>query len=276
MNAARRTYYDVLGVSPETPSVVLKAAFRALAKEYHPDSSADAAADPDRFIELQDAYAVLSDPVSRSAYDNALREALPEDGHAVPEDTADIQVPAPATPETPALQSVHARFMLYSDELAAGFREAMRSGRSEEQLLAFADRMEDQFLMEYFGEDHNVRALAKILLLRCRKDAVLELNELIGASAGLPAAARRRAVSDFVERHFADDGLLSPWLHEKFSTIRAAQAVQLVDKPPRVPERRETRALPPRRPHRMANMVKVFCWSCAVYFGLTIVSAATN
>lgn len=276
MNAATRTYYDVLGVSPETPAVVLKAAFRALAKEYHPDSSAEAAADPDRFIELQDAYAVLSDPAARSAYDNALRQALEagEPGDAV-EDHVDSQVSVPTSQESPALQSVHARFMLYSEELAGGFREAVRSGRSEEELLTFADRMEDQFLREYFGEDHDVRALAKVLLLRCRKDAVLELNELVGASAGFPAAARRRSVADFVERHFADEGLLSPWLREKFVTVRTAPEGRVMETP-RPHESRHAKALPARQTHRMRNIVKVFCWSCAVYFGMAFVSVAIN
>ena len=69
MNSGSRTFYDVLGVSPETPVVVLKAAFRALAKEYHPDSSAEAAADPDRFIELQDAYVQIYQRVNPSVVD---------------------------------------------------------------------------------------------------------------------------------------------------------------------------------------------------------------
>lgn len=276
MREQPRTYYDVLGVTPETPAVVIKAAFRALAKEYHPDSSAEAAADPERFIELQDAYAVLSDPAARSNYDLALRDSLgPEASPPVEAEQGDAAAVVPAVQDGPALQAVHARFMLYSEELAAGFREALRSGRSEEELLVFADHLEDQFLREYFGEDHDVRALAKLLLLRCRKDAVLELNALVSASAGFPETARRRRIAEFVGRHFADEGLLSPWIRDRFCNTRAEAAGRVVE-PSHKPQRRAAKALPQRRPHRVRSVVKVVCLSCAVYFGLLFVSAAGN
>lgn len=277
MTVASRTYYDVLGVSPETPAVVVKAAFRALAKEYHPDSSAEAAADPDRFIELQDAYAVLSDPAARSAYDTALQEAADAERQGSAEvspDSGEGAVPVPLAPDGPALQAVHARFMLYSEELAAGFREAVRAGRSEDELLAFAERIEEQFLKEYFGDDQDIRALAKLLLLRCRKDAVLELNALVGTSVGFPPAARRRSLAEFIERHFAGEGLLLPWLREKFAGSPPPPAALAAE-----PERRQERlatSRKPTRPQTVRSMVKVLCWSCAVYFGVLVVSALTH
>jgi molecular chaperone DnaJ len=63
-----RDYYDVLGVPRSASSEDLKSAFRRLARQYHPDvnSSADA---EERFKEINEAYAVLSDPDRRAAYD---------------------------------------------------------------------------------------------------------------------------------------------------------------------------------------------------------------
>lgn len=265
---ATRTYYDVLGVSPETHPVVIKAAFRALAKEYHPDSSAEGAADPDRFIELQDAYAVLSDPAARSAYDGELRAALEGSALALPA-LAETVLPEAAEPdrelETAALRAVHARFLVYSDDLAAGFREAAMTGRSEDELLAFADVMEEHFLKEYFGQDRDVRAIAKLLLLRCRKAALVELNELASASAALAEPGKQKVLAGFVERHFAGDTLILPWLRER---LGAGQQVAPVAKPVR-------QALPRRR-HALRGVVKVTCLSCAVYLGLLVVSAASN
>lgn len=277
MNSGSRTFYDVLGVSPDTPVVVLKAAFRALAKEYHPDSSTEAGADPDRFIELQDAYAVLSDPVARSAYDTALREAMEAERLA---SEAPVQQPGSLTVQLPfaqdggPLHAVHARLLLCSEELAAAFREAAGSGRSEEELLSFAEHMENQFLTEYFGDDRDVRALARLLLLRCRKAAVVELNELVTGSAAFPAAERRRALGDFAERQFVGEVLLLPWLRDRFAAPRAKPPVKTAGIAP--PARRVKLSAPEHRPHAMRSAVRVFCWSCAMYFGLAFVSTMTN
>ena len=71
-----RTYYDVLGVAADAPDIVIKAAFRALAKEYHPDRAGGQAMDPEKFIEIQNAYAVLSNPESRGEYDARLRPPI--------------------------------------------------------------------------------------------------------------------------------------------------------------------------------------------------------
>lgn len=61
-------YYSCLGVQPNAPAAVIRAAYRALAQEYHPDRNK--AADATRkFQELQRAYEVLSDPVERANYD---------------------------------------------------------------------------------------------------------------------------------------------------------------------------------------------------------------
>jgi molecular chaperone DnaJ len=65
---AQRDYYEVLGVPHNASADELKAAFRRLARQYHPDVNKDADAE-ERFKELNEAYGVLSDPDKRSAYD---------------------------------------------------------------------------------------------------------------------------------------------------------------------------------------------------------------
>lgn len=60
-------YYAVLQVSPDCSRRGLEAAYRQLAKIYHPDHPETA--DPDRFNEIIDAYRNLRDPARRVAYD---------------------------------------------------------------------------------------------------------------------------------------------------------------------------------------------------------------
>ncbi len=64
----KRDYYEVLGVSKDADDKELKKAFRSLARKYHPDKNDSPDAD-EKFKEIQEAYAVLSDSEKRTNYD---------------------------------------------------------------------------------------------------------------------------------------------------------------------------------------------------------------
>jgi molecular chaperone DnaJ len=61
-----KNYYVILGVPTDADLEEIRAAYRQLAKELHPDYYGR---DSGPFIDLQEAYAVLSDPQRRQAYD---------------------------------------------------------------------------------------------------------------------------------------------------------------------------------------------------------------
>lgn len=65
---AQRDYYEVLGVSRNATADELKSAFRGLARQYHPDINKESGAE-EKFKEINEAYAVLSDADKRAAYD---------------------------------------------------------------------------------------------------------------------------------------------------------------------------------------------------------------
>ncbi|MEW6670173.1 MAG: DnaJ domain-containing protein [Thermodesulfobacteriota bacterium] len=68
-----KDYYAVLGITPKADSQQVKAAYRNLAFQYHPDrNNADAAA-AEKMKAINEAYAVLSHPRKRQEYDR-LRE----------------------------------------------------------------------------------------------------------------------------------------------------------------------------------------------------------
>lgn len=66
--ATKKDYYDILGVSRSATKDQLKDAYRTLAMKYHPDKNKDSGAE-ERFKEISEAYAVLSDDTKRQTYD---------------------------------------------------------------------------------------------------------------------------------------------------------------------------------------------------------------
>ncbi|MBA3332463.1 MAG: J domain-containing protein [Actinobacteria bacterium] len=68
MSTTERDYYDVLGVKRGASEIQVKKAFRALARELHPDVSTSPDAEQ-RFREVAEAYEVLTDPERRALYD---------------------------------------------------------------------------------------------------------------------------------------------------------------------------------------------------------------
>ena len=63
-----KTYYDILGISRNATQAQIKSAYRKLAKQYHPDMGEETEETRIRFQEIQEAYAVLSDPAKRKIY----------------------------------------------------------------------------------------------------------------------------------------------------------------------------------------------------------------
>src|SRR5882757_729470 len=66
--AAKRDYYEVLGVQQNATQEEIKKAFRRLARQYHPDVNRESGADM-QFKEVNEANEVLSDPEKRAMYD---------------------------------------------------------------------------------------------------------------------------------------------------------------------------------------------------------------
>ena len=66
--AAKRDYYEVLGVARSASPDDIKKAFRRLARQYHPDVNKEPGADA-MFKEINEANEILSDPEKRAIYD---------------------------------------------------------------------------------------------------------------------------------------------------------------------------------------------------------------
>ncbi|NLY94437.1 MAG: molecular chaperone DnaJ [Myxococcales bacterium] len=80
MSSAPRDYYTVLGVSRDVDAAGLKAAYRKLVIQYHPDRNPGDAEAEARFREATEAYTVLSDEERRKRYDRYGHAAFGEPG----------------------------------------------------------------------------------------------------------------------------------------------------------------------------------------------------
>ena len=69
MATVKRDYYEVLGVQRDATPEQLKAAYRKLAMQYHPDRNNGDKGAEEQFKEVGEAYSVLSDPQKRQRYD---------------------------------------------------------------------------------------------------------------------------------------------------------------------------------------------------------------
>src|ERR1700748_3745685 len=66
-----KDYYKALGVSKTAKPAEIKAAYRKLARKYHPDANKGDASAEERFKEISEAYSVLSDEKRRKEHDEA-------------------------------------------------------------------------------------------------------------------------------------------------------------------------------------------------------------
>lgn len=67
-------YYAVLEIHEEADLATIKKSFRVLAKKYHPDLNPDDETAAEKFIEVNEAYNILSDEKARKRYDRSRKK----------------------------------------------------------------------------------------------------------------------------------------------------------------------------------------------------------
>ena len=90
--------YDELEISHRASQEVVEAAYRRLARRYHPDSGE--APDAERMVRLNRSFAVLGNPVERDRYERAQRRSAPRASGASPPRSTERE--APKSPPAPS------------------------------------------------------------------------------------------------------------------------------------------------------------------------------
>lgn len=63
-------YYKILGIQKDSNQIQIRKAFRELALKYHPDKNKNSEESKQKFMEIVQAYEVLSDEIARKRYDD--------------------------------------------------------------------------------------------------------------------------------------------------------------------------------------------------------------
>jgi len=182
-----KDYYAILGVTQQAEDVVIKAAYRALAQRYHPDRYAGLANDANRkMAEINEAYAVLSDPERRKAYDAEYQQSGEDQGNFDAGDEAadegvkqinrDWETALEYYPDLAVLESNLAKT---SKSLSFTFRLYMIAEKQFKKRRQIAEAMQTAFLSKYFGEQKPVLDFAKILIEKGNKEAAKALNKAV-------------------------------------------------------------------------------------------------
>ena len=90
-------YYVVLGVARDASFEAIRQAFRALARQHHPDAGTGSSVE--RFRQVVDAYETLSDPARRRAYDRSIASSRLQP--MSPQHGGVRSAPEPLIPESP-------------------------------------------------------------------------------------------------------------------------------------------------------------------------------
>ena len=184
-----KNYYSILGVVPSAEAVVIRAAYRALALRYHPDTWRGDKAHADQMIRaLNEAYEVLSNAGKRKAYDAARRDKDFEEFDYDADQTGDAFRAAEAEQDPdwalavdyfPDLTSLYARLRRTSSRLAFAFRTTILETKRYDDRHSIATQLEESFMRTYFGTQPQILKFAQELIQENRRAAARDLNRAV-------------------------------------------------------------------------------------------------
>jgi len=173
-------YYSILGVSRGAPDFVIQAAYRAMAKKYHPDTYKGNKKEAERKIrEINEAYSTLSSQQNRKNYDSGLEKKDAAKAEEFSEtDFSDIKIPDWEVVEQyyPDIEESRVKLSKLSDEISILFQILIVENKEYERADFYADQLKSYYLTKYFGEDERAHRFAEHLLQNDLKEAALELN----------------------------------------------------------------------------------------------------
>jgi curved DNA-binding protein CbpA len=181
-----KDYYSILGVLPTAELVVIKAAYKAMLKVYHPDRFNGTQAEAHtKSIEINEAHFILSDIGKRKIYDASKKEKSFYDesnGHTGQNSSAssasdkEWQLACKYNHEL-----IHLEKELYvvSPKLSFAFRATLIGSKNFSNAEQISKELLVGYLDTYFGPNQEVMGYANKLLIDGYRAAAKELNQVV-------------------------------------------------------------------------------------------------
>lgn len=180
-----QNYYQVLGIHTAAEDIVVKAAYRVLVQKYHPDKwREEPAFAHSKMAELNEAYAVLSDPVLRRNYDvkigtdDYVNSEYQEDlNQGFDNEISDAW--SIALDFYPKIEECYRELRRVNVMLANSFKLYLVENQIFSKCEVISKEMEGNFLRRYFGSDKKILKIVKELILAGDRDAVRKINKYV-------------------------------------------------------------------------------------------------
>lgn len=200
--------YVILGLLPTADEVVIRAAYKALSQRYHPDRGChDSREAHERMAAINAAYALLSDPAKRRAYDaergtdaNLEREDNPQAtvwGNEIPAGSEEAW--RIAGEYFPSIEPTRQQLSRVSDRLSFAFVALLLERKDFSKAGEIAIQLRRAFLSRYVGTDPELLRFAEKLVDRGARDVLLDVNR----SVCVLGSSRENA--DAIIRRYRDD-----------------------------------------------------------------------
>lgn len=186
--STQKDHYNVLGVLPNAEHIVIVAAYRALASNYHPDRwKGDPNVATSKMAEINVAYGIIGDPEKRQKYD-ATRSKFHQTINDDSDETEAMFDQAffgyeerwnMACDVYPDLNDIRKRLSKTAHRLSFAFIIQVVEGKQYKSRHQLASAMEEEFLKLYFGTNVQILDYARQLISYGFKDAVKRLNSLV-------------------------------------------------------------------------------------------------
>lgn len=197
-----KNYYQTLGVIEGAEEIVIRAAYKALAQKYHPDKWKGSNEEANnRMASINEAYEILSDPIARKKYDQELfkkhdpRDSSTFGDEGESEQSSEVnEAWEMAISFFPGLTASYTFLKKISPRLANTFKFDITESKKFNDYENVKNLYADGYLIKFYGENSDIRNLAKQLLLKDFQDEAIKLNRMVrlmGSSISFDQVADR-------------------------------------------------------------------------------------
>ncbi len=182
--ANQKTYYQILGVTPDAEDVVIRAAYKALSQRYHPDKFKGSAKEAEaKMKEINVAYDILSDKQKRKAYDDELKVSGKDKEFSEEQSESDFEDYFSQDDADwnyvieyfPIIKNYFDRLKKINIAIAFAFRQILLETKKFKEAKIVFSEIRENFLIRYFGQNTEVRKLVDFCIEKEHKNALKEI-----------------------------------------------------------------------------------------------------